>query len=103
MFGEGGAMTFWPLFSIVVVVFSIFFYVAQFRLSDRFRGIKIASWAYPLAIAGAVVFAIGLHGLGIALFLLGIPFICFGVYIHLCTMFGVNPSFRRRHNWEDDQ
>lgn len=96
-------MTFWPLFSIVVVVFSIFFFVAQFRLSNRFRGIKIATWAYPLAIAGAVVFAIGFRGLGVALFLLGMPFICVGAYVHLRTMFGLNSNLRRRHNWEDDQ
>ncbi|MEM5314786.1 hypothetical protein [Paraburkholderia sp. JHI869] len=94
-------MSFWPLFSIVIVVFSIFFLAAQFKLGERYRGVKITSWALPLAVTGGIVFAVGLRGLGIALFLIGVPLILIGGYIHLCGMFGLEAKFRRPHRWDD--
>jgi hypothetical protein len=103
MLGDGGAMSFWPLFLIVFVVFSAFFYIAQFKLDGRYRGVKIASWAYPLSIAGTLIFAIGLHGLGVAMFLLGVLFVLVGTYIHFCKMFGLNVKFRRPARWDEDQ
>ncbi len=95
-------MTFWTLFPAVVVVFGIFFYIAQFKLDDRYRGLKVAVWAYPFAISGALAFALGYHRVGVVLFLMGLPFVAVGAYLHICSTLKINPRFRRPPNWDDD-
>jgi hypothetical protein len=95
-------MTFWAIFPIVAGVFAIFFYVAQFKLDERYKGVKIAVWAYPFAVVGAGAFAFGFHGPGVGLFTIAMIFVGVGGYIHVCLSFKVNPRLRRPHNWDDE-
>ncbi|MDR3409741.1 MAG: hypothetical protein P4L87_02165, partial [Formivibrio sp.] len=75
------------LFPFVIFVFSLFFFIAQFKLSDRYKGVKIASWSFPLAAFGAISFLFGFQKFGITLFVIGIPFILIGWGFHIYIVF----------------
>jgi hypothetical protein len=80
-------MIFWIIFPFVIFVFSIFFFFAQFKLSNRYRGVKIASWSFPLAAFGAISFSTGFQKFGIALFVIGVLFILIGWCFYFYSFF----------------